>query len=89
MLLSRAVPLTILIFVASQGITQTRRVVTAADVERWMKDLSNWGRWGKEDQLGTLNLITPAKRQAAARLVRDGVTVSLSSHCPCAFRSRD
>ena len=41
--------------------------------------LSNWGRWGKDDELGTLNLITPAKRKAAAALVREGVTVSLAS----------
>lgn len=47
-------------------------------VDRWMKELSNWGRWGKEDQLGTVNLITPAKRKQAIALVRDGVSVSLS-----------
>jgi kynurenine formamidase len=52
--------------------------VTKADVERWKKELSNWGRWGKEDQLGAINLITPAKRKQAAALVRDGVAVSLS-----------
>jgi kynurenine formamidase len=40
--------------------------------------LSNWGRWGDDDQLGTLNLITPAKRIAAAELVRVGTTVSLA-----------
>ena len=38
----------------------------------------NWGRWGADDQLGAVNLITPAKRIAAARLVRSGRTVSLS-----------
>ncbi len=75
---ARAVPIALLILLALPAITQTRRDVTAADVERWMKELSNWGRWGKEDQLGALNLITPSKRQAAAKLVRDGVTVSLS-----------
>lgn len=37
---------------------------------------SNWGRWGAEDERGTLNLITPEHRVRAARLVRDGVTVS-------------
>ena len=55
---------------------QTR--ATRADVERWMKELSNWGRWGKEDQLGAANLITPAKRKAAAALVREGFSVSLA-----------
>ena len=38
-----------------------------AEVRGYLKSLSNWGRWGAEDELGTINLITPAKRQAAAR----------------------
>jgi kynurenine formamidase len=38
---------------------------------------SNWGRWGDHDELGTLNLITPAKRKEAAALVQQGITVSL------------
>jgi len=54
-------------------------LVTQAEYERWQTDLSNWGRWGKDDQLGTLNLVTPAKRKAAAALVRDGFAVSLAS----------
>lgn len=53
-------------------------VFTKADFERWMKELSNWGRWGKADELGALNLITPEKRRQAAKLVREGVAVSLS-----------
>ena len=40
--------------------------VTEGQYERWKKDLSNWGRWGKDDEIGTLNLITPAKRKQAA-----------------------
>src|SRR5690242_17399080 len=48
------------------------------DVGNLMRTLSNWGRWGKEDQLGALNLITPAKRKQAAAEVREGVSVSLS-----------
>jgi kynurenine formamidase len=51
---------------------------TKADVERWMTELSNWGRWGKEDQIGTVNLITAAKRKEAAALVKEGVAISLS-----------
>jgi hypothetical protein len=49
-----------------------------ATVDRWMKELSNWGRWGKADQLGTVNLITPAKRKQAIGLVREGHSVSLA-----------
>jgi hypothetical protein len=39
---------------------------------------SNWGRWGPDDERGTLNLITPEKRVQAAGLVREGATVSIS-----------
>ena len=58
----------------------SRPLVTKAEYERWQTELSNWGRWGKDDELGTLNLITPAKRAQAAALVKDGVTVSLASN---------
>lgn len=36
------------------------------------KKISNWGRWGKDDKLGTLNHITPERVAAAARLVKTG-----------------
>ena len=52
--------------------------VTKEQFDTWMTELSNWGRWGAGDQLGALNLITPAKRVAAARLVRAGRTVSMA-----------
>jgi kynurenine formamidase len=55
-------------------------LVTVAQYDRWQVELSNWGRWGKDDEMGTLNLITPAKRKAAAALVRDGFPVSLASN---------
>jgi hypothetical protein len=55
------------------------REVTPSEYERWKKDLSNWGRWGKDDQIGALNLITPAKRREAAGLVTEGFSVSLAS----------
>jgi len=58
----------------------SRPLVTKAEYERWQTELSNWGRWGKDDELGTLNLITPAKRKQAAALVKEGVTVSLASN---------
>ncbi|NKB33974.1 MAG: cyclase family protein [Pseudomonadales bacterium] len=57
---------------------QSDREVTAAQVDQWMEDLSNWGRWGSDDELGTLNLITPQKRVAATRLVESGISVSLA-----------
>jgi kynurenine formamidase len=52
-------------------------LVDLSQIERWETELSNWGRWGPTDQIGTLNLITPEKTRAAARLVEDGVTVTL------------
>lgn len=54
------------------------RTVTQADVERWKWELTNWGRWGAGDEIGTLNLITPEKRRQAAALVREGISVSLA-----------
>ena len=50
--------------------------LTESDVVKMIASLSNWGRWGKDDELGTINLITPEKRKRAAALVRDGVPVS-------------
>ena len=47
-------------------------------VDGWMTELSNWGRWGAEDELGTLNFITPQTRVAAATLVKAGVSVSMA-----------
>jgi len=52
--------------------------VTLEKLAIWEDELSNWGRWGPNDQHGTLNLITPEKTVQATRLVTDGVTVSLS-----------
>ena len=40
--------------------------------------VKNWGRWGDEDELGALNLITPETRRAASACVVDGETVSCS-----------
>jgi len=55
---------------------------TEQEVLGWIRQRRNWGRWGKDDQVGALNLITPAKRAAAARLVRSGRSVSLSRPFP-------
>ena len=52
--------------------------VTRAQFDAWMIELSNWGRWGDDDQLGALNLITDAKRVQAARLVETGRVVSMA-----------
>ncbi len=55
-----------------------RKLPSQADVESYWKRLNNWGRWGHDDQLGTVNLITDARRVAARALVRKNRTVSLA-----------
>jgi len=49
---------------------------TEAELLGWFETLSNWGRWGADDQLGTLNLITREHRRKAAALVVEGINVS-------------
>ena len=56
--------------------------VSKAQFDEWMTKLSNWGRWGKDDERGALNLITPEARRRAAALVKSGATVSLSRQIP-------
>jgi kynurenine formamidase len=51
--------------------------VSLEEFERMFESVKNWGRWGPDDQLGTLNLITPERVRAAAGLVRSGRRVSL------------
>lgn len=51
---------------------------TPDDFIRLQKELSNWNRWGADDQMGAVNLITPQKRLAALRTVREGVSFSMA-----------
>src|SRR5262249_46657023 len=39
--------------------------------------LKNWGRWGKDDQVGTLNHVTPEDIVKAASLIRSGKVFAL------------
>lgn len=67
--------------IGSPGLTAAEeypRNLTREDIDRWMVELSNWGKWGPTDETGTINLITAARRKAAAALVREGTSVSLS-----------
>ncbi|MBM4404911.1 MAG: cyclase family protein [Chloroflexi bacterium] len=61
---------------------KSRRIPTQQEVNQMLKKGSNWGRWGKDDQKGALNLITPQKRIEAAKLVKSGRLVSLSRDFP-------
>lgn len=57
-------------------------IPTRDDVIGYLRERRNWGRWGEDDQRGAINLITPEKRVAAARLVQSGRSVSLSREFP-------
>ncbi len=59
-------------------VAQEKHKMTMADVERQIAELSNWGRWGDNDQKGAINLITPQKRIDAAQQVKLGICVSLA-----------
>lgn len=72
-------------------------MTTPDDVLGYFDTLSNWGRWGADDELGTLNHVTDDVRLAAARAVRHGRSVSCAweiavpeemerstTTCPCA-----
>ncbi len=52
--------------------------VTADEFSALYRALSNWGRWGEGDERGALHHLTPERVAAAAGLVRDGITVTLS-----------
>jgi kynurenine formamidase len=52
--------------------------VTVEEFERIFESVKNWGRWGADDELGTLNYVTPEKVRAAAALVRSGRRVSMA-----------
>lgn len=55
---------------------------TKDDMRRLFDSVSNWGRWGPDDEKGTLNYITPARVASAARLVRSGRQVSCARNFP-------
>ncbi|MFI4974952.1 MAG: cyclase family protein [Caulobacterales bacterium] len=58
------------------------RTMTAAEMQALFDAVSNWGRWGADDERGTLNHLTPVEVTAAAALVQSGRTVSLSRNFP-------
>src|SRR4051812_40019861 len=62
--------------------TQQRTPRNVEEFDQLCKELSNWGRWGADDQRGALNLITPDTVRAAAGLVREGATVNISHPLP-------
>ena len=58
--------------------TATTTVTAEEAIAEAVSRVRNWGRWGPDDVLGTVNFIDDAKRREAAALVQRGVSVSLS-----------
>src|ERR1700758_4198624 len=72
---------------------RARTVASLTDFRRVAHDVCNWGRWGDDDELGTLNFITAEKVAQAASLVKHGKVFPLgvdfgSSGPQGAFRFR-
>ena len=57
--------------------TSTAPLATLAEFHEVAGKVRNWGRWGKDDQIGTLNFITPAKLLQAAAAVKQGKIFAL------------
>lgn len=55
-----------------------RRTYETAEVEQRAELYRTWGKWGEDDELGSLNYVTPEKIAAAAGLIRRGDTFSLA-----------
>jgi kynurenine formamidase len=73
---------------ANQTPAPARSPKNAEEFDQLFQQVLNWGRWGADDQLGAVNLITPAKRRDALKLAKDGITVSLA-HNPLTDKAED
>jgi kynurenine formamidase len=58
--------------------TKPKDKVTLQDIQDASERLKNWGRWGADDEAGTLNNISPQDIINAARLIRKGKVFSLA-----------
>jgi kynurenine formamidase len=58
--------------------TERRPNVSLAEFEAIFESVKNWGRWGPDDVMGTLNYITPEHVRRAASLVRTGRSISMA-----------
>ncbi|PYR30616.1 MAG: hypothetical protein DMF90_27220, partial [Acidobacteria bacterium] len=61
---------------SAPGAAAARFPTNAAEFDQLFNEVKNWGRWGKDDQLGSANLITEAKRKQAIGLAKTGTSVS-------------
>src|SRR5712671_2663053 len=60
------------------GAGQSVRKLTMEDIRAAAERLKNWGKWGADDEIGTLNYTRPEDIVAAAQLVRKGKVISLA-----------
>src|SRR6267378_1030421 len=60
------------------GAGQSLRKLTMEDIRAAAERLKNWGKWGADDEIGTLNYTRPEDIVAAAQLVRKGKVISLA-----------
>lgn len=61
-----------------QNTARQDTVIDEHYIDEWANRLSNWGRWGSDDQAGTLNFVAPDDIVAATRLVTKGKVFSLA-----------
>ena len=66
------------LIVVARAADEPRAPRNAAEFDALFQQVKNWGRWGADDELGSVNLVTAAKRKQAAALVKTGDTVSLA-----------
>ena len=75
-------PMTIVVLAAMvyphTASAQDVRPMARAEFDALLTSVNNAGRWGDQDERGTLNLITPDVRRAASSEVQTGITVSLA-----------
>jgi hypothetical protein len=88
----RLIPVVLLAFGMSAAVigqtTAPRAPRNAAEFDELFQQVSNWGRWGKDGQLGSANLVTVAKRKQAIALAKDAISVSLA-HNPLTEPAED
>ncbi len=58
--------------------SHARTFPSEEELDALFDEVNNAGRWGPDDELGTLNYITPQKRISAAALVREGRAMSIA-----------
>jgi len=87
----RGVLVAMVVCLLLSGTVMAAEPMTAAEVDKLVVELSNWGRWGGDDQLGPLNLITPAtpfSSTAAAGLAEPRWALGTPGRCQDCTRRR-